>query len=479
MAPFTSWLPARCSQDFDLVVKIVGPGVLMILKEWSPVAQFLVDRGFSVVIQGERPNEEVGDSILTLRIASRTFHSIGYGCDILVYVGNDVPDLQRLSLQPGSVLLWQPPGESWSTPILPEGIITYHIPLGQLCVPYSEGPLSKGFCALGTLLHLLGSSEEALRQISSLVKASRSFAAGLDFARRSIIKRDAYSLPLILNAPRRIPLTPYQAILLGFAAGTWEDRTACEKELMRSPSQWTSRQLDAAHTLVSVLESHRHPGMQVYRGLNGQVTALLRGDDSAIASCLNGFKALRVFIAADIPDVINLIVAGHELIRGGLSDGVGILIDKTIAQRQQSIEVHALVDMIRRRATIVPDTNVPYRSDAIATMAERDGDEAAEVGYVAWGSAQGVVRDAVALCRNFGLRVAGFYPKRVVPFSYEDMESFAKSVGRVVLVESGHTRGYWDRLREGFSFEPAIVTPEPGRSLTPLDIFLREGLGAI
>jgi pyruvate/2-oxoacid:ferredoxin oxidoreductase alpha subunit len=92
---------------------------------------------------------------------------------------------------------------------------------------------------------------------------------------------------------------------------------------------------------------------------------------------------------------------------------------------------------------------------------------------------QGVVRDAVALCRSFGLRVAGLYPKLIVPFSYEDMESFAKTVGRVVLVESGQTQGYWDRLRATFSFEPAVLSPQPGKSLTPMDIFLREGLGAL
>jgi len=112
-------------------------------------------------------------------------------------------------------------------------------------------------------------------------------------------------------------------------------------------------------------------------------------------------------------------------------------------------------------------------------MVEREGDAEADVGFVAWGAAQGVVRDAVALCRSFGIRVAGLYPKCIVPFSYEDMESFTKTVGQIVLVDSGHTQGYWDRLRSGFSFDPAVLTPLPGKSLTPMDIFLREGLGAV
>jgi hypothetical protein len=481
MVPFTAWLPVRSSQDFDLIVKVVGPGVQAFLREWSPVAKFLVDRGFSVIAQGEKLNGEVGDFMLTLRIASQTVYSVGYGCDVLVHVGNHVPDFRRFILQPGSVLLWQPPKAATPCSILSEGIIAYPVPLTDLCAPYGEGAIAKGLCALGVLLYLLGLPDEDLHHLPSLVKAPQSFIAGLDFARNAIEKRDGYSLPLPLShdAHRRIILTPEQAILVGFAEGACECRTACDKELVASPMHWTAKHLDIAGAMVSLLDSDDHPGVRAYRGSQGKVMALLRGDDSSIASCLNGFKAPQVFVAADIPDILRLVMAGHDLIRSGLSDGVGVLIDEVITQRQQSIDVHALVNMIRCRATIVPDRGVSYRSDALATMAERDGDGGAEVGYVAWGSAQGVVRDAVKLCRNFGLRVAGFYPKRVVPFSYADMESFAKSVGRVVLVESDQTRGYWDSLREGFTFEPATVTPEPGRSLTPLDIFLREGLGAV
>jgi hypothetical protein len=184
-------------------------------------------------------------------------------------------------------------------------------------------------------------------------------------------------------------------------------------------------------------------------------------------------------VAADIPDAFNLVVAGHDLVRSGLSDGVGVLIEDTIARRQQSVDVRALVDTIRRRNTVVPDPDVPYRSDAVATMVEREGDAEAEVGFVAWGAALGVVRVAVALGRSFGLRVAALYPKRIVPFANDDMESFAKTVGRVVLVESGPTQGYWDRLRVSFSFDYAVLTPQPGETLTPMDIFQREGLGAV
>ncbi len=323
--------------------------------------------------------------------------------------------------------------------------------------------------------------EESLHRLTPSLTAPQSFMSGWNYASSAITKRDAYSLSCssIADAPVRMPLTHHQAIMLGYAVSSCECRASCDRDLVASPAKWTATHLGLAGAMVSVLESEGHPGVQAYRGPKGKVMALLRGDDSSIASCLAGLASPRVFVAADISDVFKLIVAGHELVRGGMSDGVGVLIEETVALRQQTVDLCALVDVIRRRKTFVPDAGMPHQAGAVATMAEWDEHDRAEVGFVAWGAAQGVVRDAVALCRSFGLQTTAFYPKRIAPFSMEEMESFAKSVGRVVIVESGQTQGYWDRLRSGFSFEHTVLTPQPGQSLTPMDIFLREGLGSV
>lgn len=481
MAPLTAWLPARSNQDFDLAVNIVGPGVSDLLKEWSPIGQFLSDQGFAVIAQSGRLNGDPDDFVLRLRIATRSFYSTGHGCDVLVYLGDIVPELWRFNLQPGSVLLWEPPRQPRRSPILPEGVIAYPIPLADLGSQHAEGLPGKGVAALGVLLQLLGVPEESLYRIVRSITAPRSFAAGWNFARRVLNKHDAYSLPFPNTEEKRsrMLLTLEQAIMLGYAVSSCECRTACDQELVASPVQWTTEHLRIAGVMVSVLESESHRDMQAYRGPQGKVLALLRADDSAIASCLNELKAPRVFVAADIPDALKLVIAGHDLVRSRQSDGVGILIEETLALRHQSVDIDALSDLIRRGNVPVWDTTSSSRPEGLVGRAERDGDAKADVGFVAWGAAQGVVRDAVALGRSFGLRVAGLYPKRIVPFSNEDMESFAKTVGRVVLVESGQTQGYWDRLRAAFSFEPAVLMPQPGHSLTPMDIFLREGLGAL
>ncbi len=481
MAPFTAWLPVRPSQDFDLIIKIVAPDASALLAEWSPIAQLLLERGYTVMAQRGRLDGDLSPCALRIRIAIRTFYSMGDGCDVLVNLSGPLPELGRFGLQPGSVILFEPPTDPQPHPMLPDGVIPYHVPFSSLCAEQGEGVASKGSAALGTLLQLLGLQEEILPRLTPVVAAPRSFAAGWDYARRMIAKHDAYSLPLAstAGAPGQVLLTAHQAVMAGFAACACECGEACSSELHKSAAQWVTRHTGMAGSTVSVIESTGWPGVQAYRGPQGKVMALLRGNDAAIASCLKGAQLPAVFVAADLADAMRLLIAGHDLIRLGLSDGVGVLIEETLTRRYQTVAVRSLIDMIRRGQVMVPPTADRSGQGGAVATSERDGDAEADVGFVAWGTMQGVVRDAVALCRSFGLRVAGLYPKRIVPFPHEDVEAFAKTVGRVVLVESGQTQGFWNRLCTTFSFKSVVLTPAPGTSLTPMDIFLREGLGAV
>jgi hypothetical protein len=403
---------------------------------------------------------------------------MGYGCDVLVHVGQDVPEFWRFGLQAGSVLLWEPPQGPQSYRIrLPEGIVIYPLPLTDLCARYDEGLASKGLAALAVLLYLLGLPEELLRHLTSSVAASRSFAAGLAFARRMITKRDAYSLPCPATSDDggRMMLTSKEAIMLGYAVSSCECGTNCDDELLQSPTQWVAKHTEIAGEMVSVLQSERHPGVEAYRGPQGKVLALLGGHVSAIPSCFNGFETSHVLVSADIADALRLLVIGHDLVRRGFS-GVGILIEESVAELHQSVELSSMVDLVRGRG-LAADFSISVQSDFTGQVLEPDGDVEADVGLVAWGAAQGVVRDAVALCRSFGLHVAGLYPKVIVPFPKNELEAFARRVKRVVLVESSWMQGYGDRLVHACSFKPSMLRPLPGKTLTPIDIFLREGLG--
>jgi pyruvate/2-oxoacid:ferredoxin oxidoreductase alpha subunit len=110
--------------------------------------------------------------------------------------------------------------------------------------------------------------------------------------------------------------------------------------------------------------------------------------------------------------------------------------------------------------------------------AEREGEDDAEVGFIAWGATQGVVRDALMLCRNVGMSVAALYPKQIVPLPVAQLESFAGTVKRVVVVESSQMRTHADRIEGACLFRPSVVMPNKGTALTPMDLFMREDLGA-
>lgn len=478
MAPLSAWLPARSTnQDFDLVVKIVGNGAAGLLEEFAPMGQALTDRGLEIMTQTGRSHGESGELTFLLRLASSPFYSMGEGFNVLIYLGEDIPLFQELGVQRGSVVVWEPPEQHRLQPVMPEGVIAYPVPFRTLTAQASDGNAARGFVAIGVLFHLLGLPERSLRIHRMSLSARRSIDAGFQYARRALVKRDIYALPLAEPSQNRILLDSHRAVMLGFAAGHCECAASCEEELKRSPADWVTEHLAIADGMVSLLHSNRHPGACAYRGPRGEVFAFLRGTDSAIQTCIREHADPRIFAAADVPDALQLLVGGRRLISDGLVHVVGVMIEDGVAERYQSVDVGLLAEAIRPRTAASSGARVYDRPHAGSMTADYDGTYDAVVGYVAWGSAQGVVRDAVALCRSFGLNVAALYPKAVLPFPVKELESFARTVKRVVIVESGQTDGISNRVRASCSFGTTIIRPEPGRSLTPMDIFLREGLG--
>ena len=478
MAPLSAWLPARSNQDFDLVVKIVGNGAAGLIDEFATIGQTLIDQGLEVMAQAGRFHGESGELTFLLRLASSPFYSMGHGYNILVYLGDEIPLFQEFGLQRGSVVVWEPPEQHRLLPVMPEGVIAYPVPFKKLTEQDGDGVAARGFVAMGVLFHLLGLSEQSLWAQRTSLSARRSIDTGLQFARRALVKRDIYALPLAEPSQRRILLNPHRAVMLGFAAGHCGCTVNCDEELKRSPADWVTEHLAVADRMVSLLHSDMHPGACAYRGPQGKVFTLFRGNDSAFQSFVKGHSDPRIFVAADVPDALQLLVGGHRLIRNNLADVVGVVIEDGLAARHQSVAVGCLAEAIRSRKTTLRKVRTYDPPPCRSVTAEYDGTYGAEVGYVAWGPAQGVVRDAITLCRSFGLNVAALYPKVVLPFPVNELESFARTVKRVVIVESNWTNRFADHVRTSCSFDIMIVSPEPGRVLTPMDIFLREGLGA-
>jgi hypothetical protein len=480
MAPFSAWLPAHPNQDFDLAVKIVGRSASGLIDELATIVQAVTLHGCQVMAQSGRLNGGSGHLVLRLRIASRPFYSMGHGCDVVVYLDQDPPEFWRFGLQPGSVLVWEPPEQLPLHPLMPDGIIAYPVPLRELNAQYSQDTWRKGFVAMGVLAHLLGFSEEARRVCLNSLSASCLFECGYQFASRSLVKHDIYSLPLAARRDACIVLSPENAVKLGFAAThCCESGTDCARELERSPTQWIARHLAMADKMVSVLHSEQFPDVQAYRGPQGKVFALFRGDDASILSSLNGCSDPRILVAADAVDALRLLVVGHRWIETNRAGVVGVVVEEALTTRLESVGVGALAAAMSGKKADAADGFDGVEEDGTATMrAEREGEDGAEVGFIAWGATQGVVRDALMLCRNLGMSVAALYPKQMVPLPVAQLESFAGTVKRVVVVESGQTRAHADRIEGACSFRPSVVMPDKGTTLTPMDLFMREDLGA-
>lgn len=478
MAPFSAWLPARPNQDFDLAVMIVGRSVPALIDELATIAQALTLHGCQVMVRTGRLNGGSGHLVLRFRVASRPFYSMGHGCDVVVYLDQDPPEFWRFGLQPGSVLVWEPPEQLCLHPLMPDGIIAYSVPLRELNAQYSQETWGKGFVAMGVLAQLLGFSEEARRVCLKSLAASRLFDSGYQFATRSLVKHDIYSLPLAAAGDARIVLSPENAVKLGFAASHCESVTDCAGELERSPTQWIARHLAMADKMVSLLHSEQFPDVQAYRGPHGKVFALFRGDDASILSSLNGCSDPRILVAADAADALRLLVVGHRLIQTNRAGVVGVVVEEALMARLESVGVGELAAAMSGEKADAADGIDGAEENGTATMlAEREGEDDAEVGFIAWGATQGVVRDALKLCRNLGMRVAALYPQQIVPLPVAQLESFAGTVKRVVVVEAGQTRAHADRIERACSFRLSVVMPDKGTALTAMDLFMREDLG--
>ncbi|MCA1957624.1 MAG: hypothetical protein LDL14_03730 [Nitrospira sp.] len=474
MAPLTAWMPVRAEhQDLDLVVKVVGHGASEFLDDWVPVVRLLASRGFSVMAQGG------SDDVLAVRIADKPFYSTGSGCDVLIRLSGGVPECQRVGVQPGSVLLWDPPSGGRTDRHVPQGMISYDLPLNAISASLGDGMRGRHAVALGALLHLLGAPEDLLYRQAAFCRAPRSFIGGAEFAGHSITKRDAYSLPWGQSEVRcGMVLGAAEAVLLGYAAGVCACGTACGDEMTSAPERWVERHVEVGRSVVSVSASERSPGVQVYQGHGGKVRALLGGSDSAIAACLDECEASHVFVAADVPDAMQLIMVGHQLICRGLSDGVWIVIEQAITQRYQSVAIKSVAEAICKIRAISLSSD-EFSNGNAAFMVEQDREREAEIGFVAWGAAQGVVRDAVGLCREIGLPVAALYPKCLVPFEGGVLEVFMNEMRHVVFIESAQGTGCWRRAHTAMPSKAMVFAPTPGETLTPMDIFLHEALGAI
>jgi len=477
MAPLTAWLPAQSNKDFDLVVKFVSPRVACLAGEFAVIGQTLADRGLDIMAQTGNASAGAAEQTFLIRVGSRPFYSMGHGFNILVYLGDTMPRSLEFGVQRGTVVLGEPAAEPGSHSVFPQGVIVYPIPFKTLLSQNGLDPSADAFVALGVLLHLLGLPKRSLHlpRLSHVV--SRAVSIGFQFASQALVKRDIYAFPLATSTRNLIVLSFRQAVMLGFAIGHCACVGECERRMNQSARDWVVEHVALAEGMVSLRPSPRYSAVRTYESPQEGILACVGPPDWAIEACIGKQTDLTLFMAADVLDALRLLVHGRRLISDALTPRVGVLIEDEVATRCQSVEVNALAHAVHPRAAVSQWRSTLDQPHTLSGAADYDGSHGAPVGYVAWGAAQGVVRDAIALCRRFGLTVAALYPKAVLPLPVKELESFARTVQRVVMVDAGQSGDLLDYVRSFCSFDATVIRPEPGQALTPMDIFLREGLG--
>lgn len=471
MSPFTAWLPVRQERISDLVLKMVGTGAAGLINGATAVEWALTEQGLRVMAQTGGPGGGGSGSAVRLRVSTEPIPSMGSGCDVVACVDRAALQRQRLDLQPGSVLVHEAGGAEAA---VPDGVIAYAVPFSDLHRRCGARFSGKGFIAAGVLSHLLGISAQTVRDKIRPRVGLRYFDAGVGFAASHLEKRDIYVTPSPAVASRQIMLDAHQALLLGLTIGRCDCRTACAQSLDRAPHEWMAEHVRVARAHISPLAHRASDGPHVYRGSDGAVLALLgAADPSAVPG--QGASQAHVLVASDMLDAIRLV--GFARRAGRATTGaVRVVVDEILAARQQSVPLEQLVDIVA--GTIPEPENKVAPASEWWPGAAWDREPGATIGYVAWGAAQGVVREAVALCRSFGLNVAALYPTVLWPVPTQELEAFAKTVERVIVVEPDRAGHYTRFIRTWTSLPALTVMPEPGRALTPMDMFMREGLGA-
>jgi hypothetical protein len=481
MAPFTRWLPVNPEGPSDLAIEMAGDGDIDLNKGAAALEQALADQGYEVIAQADR-HDGIGPVVtVRFRVSVEPIRSMGSGCDVLVYLGRKLPDDNRFHLQRGSVLLCEAECISRSSEkAIPEGVIAYPIPFSRLHLRRGTRTPGRGFFALGALTHLLGMPEAPMLRRVRPDFNLRYFQAGVRFATEHLTKRDIYTFPPPPARPhRKVALDAHRAMVLGLAIGTHCGcGPTCLQDLGQSPLVWVEKHVSAAWQAVSNGSHRKVSFVNALRSPDGDVMAIPGVMDPIMVMEKAGDDPPVVLVASDLPDLLHLILEARRVNRV-TGSAVRVVVEDLLTSRAQSVAINILEEMVHEAERLpVPGTSTAGSVSALAFGAERNSEPGAEIGYVAWGVAQGVVREALGLCRNFGLKVAALFPKVLWPVPCDDLYSFAQTVKRLVVVDPSRDGHYTRLVASSTSLRFSSIMPEPGQPLTPMDIFLREDLGS-
>ncbi len=108
--------------------------------------------------------------------------------------------------------------------------------------------------------------------------------------------------------------------------------------------------------------------------------------------------------------------------------------------------------------------NEHYAEQFVRIWGEPEG---ADVGIIGWGSTEGVIREAMQMAEQEGVKAAALYPKMLMPLPVSIIEQFASKVKKVLVPEKNFTGEFAAYLRSQTSVEPISYAKDTGLPFDP------------
>ncbi|MBI4715535.1 MAG: 2-oxoacid:acceptor oxidoreductase subunit alpha [Nitrospirae bacterium] len=214
----------------ELIIRIAGEGGEGVISSGDFLMQAATRSGMEVVTFKTFPAEIKGGYALSqVRVSDEKILSQGDTFDILVAFNGEAYAVNKDSLKPGTVMVYDFPGGDFEPEDHP-GVFMYPVPMSKIAKEDLISYISKNMVALGAMAELFGIPMESLknsvrdkfiRKGQQVVDVNhKALEAGAEYVRRNLQKKD----PFVFPAPRPqkdvIILEGNQAVALGaIAAG--------------------------------------------------------------------------------------------------------------------------------------------------------------------------------------------------------------------------------------------------------------------
>ena len=99
------------------------------------------------------------------------------------------------------------------------------------------------------------------------------------------------------------------------------------------------------------------------------------------------------------------------------------------------------------------------------------GAEDPELGIIGWGSSEGVIREAVKIANDKGMKVAALHPKIISPLPFRKIDELLAKTNRIIVPEMNYIGQFANYLMAWHDIKPIRLNKYLGMPFTTEDIY--------